>query len=193
MSSREKILNALKANKPDYIDLPTWTWESNTSNVTDTFVSTLQRIGGTASIIKDITTIQKDLEETDRQQKRIVNNLAALTWNNTDNLIQETAIELEGIEVAIMEGSVGVAENGAIWVHEKNMVHRALPFICQHLILVLPINKIVSTMHEAYANIDLTRHGYGAFIAGPSKTADIEQALVIGAHGPRSLKVYLVE
>jgi L-lactate dehydrogenase complex protein LldG len=116
-----------------------------------------------------------------------------LNWNHADDLIHETAFELEKIEVAIIEGSIGVAENGAVWVHEKSMVHRALPFICQHLILVLPMQKIVSTMHEAYANIDITKYGFGTFIAGPSKTADIEQALVIGAHGPRSLKVYLVE
>ncbi len=68
-----------------------------------------------------------------------------------------------------------------------------LPFICQHLILVIDDENFVANMHEAYQKIDTNKSGYGTFIAGPSKTADIEQALVIGAHGPRSLKVFIVQ
>ena len=48
-------------------------------------------------------------------------------------------------------------------------------------------------MHEAYENIDFTNAGYGAFVSGPSKTADIEQALVIGAHGPKSGYVIFID
>lgn len=71
------------------------------------------------------------------------------------------------------------------------MVKRVLPFIAQNLVIVLGISDIVPTMHEAYARIDVRDSGYGVFIAGPSKTADIEQSLVIGAHGPRSMTVVL--
>jgi L-lactate dehydrogenase complex protein LldG len=198
MSSREKILSALNASKPEYLPLATWVWDGQSSNVTETFIKTLESIGGSVSVIKDVNSIKQILlklhPDSYRDQKRIVNKVAALHWNDIDhNLARETAIELETIEVAILEGKVGVAENGAIWIDELAMGHRALPFICQHLILVLSIKKIVSNMHEAYSKIDVTEHGFGTFIAGPSKTADIEQALVIGAHGARSLRVFLVE
>ena len=84
-----------------------------------------------------------------------------------------------------------MAENAAIWVDEADLPHRALPFVAQHLAIVLPKRKIVADMHAAYARLPRPLPGYGVFISGPSKTADIEQALVIGAQGPKSLVVLL--
>jgi L-lactate dehydrogenase complex protein LldG len=78
-------------------------------------------------------------------------------------------------------------------LYERQLVNRILPFICQHLVLVIRAGSLVSNLHEAYRTIEVGREGYGVFIAGPSKTADIEQSLVIGAHGARSLLVYLVD
>jgi L-lactate dehydrogenase complex protein LldG len=99
---------------------------------------------------------------------------------------------LDVVDWAVLPGEFGVAENGAIWVTDEHVRHRAIYFIAQHLALVLPANQIVHTLHEAYDRIEPGRSSLGLFIAGPSKTADIEQLLVIGAHGPRSLTVICV-
>jgi L-lactate dehydrogenase complex protein LldG len=99
---------------------------------------------------------------------------------------------LDGIELAIIPGRFGVAENAAIWVDEADLPHRAVPFVAQHLAIVLPRRAIVADMHAAYRRLPLPMPGYGVFISGPSKTADIEQSLVIGAQGPKSLVVFLV-
>jgi L-lactate dehydrogenase complex protein LldG len=64
--------------------------------------------------------------------------------------------------------------------------------VTEHLVLVVPAGQIVHNMHQAYDRIRLERPGFGIFISGPSKTADIEQALVIGAHGARSCTLFLV-
>ena len=69
---------------------------------------------------------------------------------------------------------------------------RVLPFITQHLVLIVNKADILPTLHEAYETIGQQQYGYGTFIAGPSKTADIEQSLVLGAHGSRSLWVFLM-
>jgi len=66
-------------------------------------------------------------------------------------------------------------------------------FICQHLVLIINKKDIVGTLHQAYEKIEVNKEGFGLFIAGPSKTADIEQSLVIGAHGSRSTTVYVIE
>ena len=73
------------------------------------------------------------------------------------------------------------------------MIERALPFIAQNLALVIHKKDVVATMHAAYERIGDADYGFGTFIAGPSKTADIEQSLVLGAHGPRSMTVFLVD
>lgn len=97
-----------------------------------------------------------------------------------------------------MPGVFGVAENGAIWIAPQTPCERALMVLAEHLHVVLPADAIVDHMADAYRRLSAggvlghEGRGYGVFLAGPSKTADIEQSLVIGAHGPRSLSVYLV-
>jgi L-lactate dehydrogenase complex protein LldG len=98
-------------------------------------------------------------------------------------------LSLAGIEVLEIDGDFGVAENGAIWLSEEALPHRVAPFICQHL--VINVKKIVPHMHAAYEELGKVNSGFGLFLSGPSKTADIEQSLVIGAHGARSLTVVI--
>ncbi len=106
--------------------------------------------------------------------------------------------ELADVDFALLAGQFGVAENGAIWLTDEQLQHRVLPFIVQHLGLVIEAKQILSNMHQAYERItkpeaNFGKRGFGLFLAGPSKTADIEQSLVIGAHGPRSLTVFILE
>lgn len=99
--------------------------------------------------------------------------------------------QLAQLKSVIVEGQFGVRENAAIWVDETSFPHRLIPFICEELILCLRSGQLVHDMHEAYARIGKEMTGFGAFISGPSKTADIEQSLVYGAHGPKQTHVIL--
>ena len=92
----------------------------------------------------------------------------------------------------MVEGLLAVAENGAVWIRQ-NIRHKALYFGATALLIVVPREAVVDTMldavgHPAFADADFD---YGCFMSGPSKTADIEQALVFGAHGPISTTVVL--
>lgn len=100
---------------------------------------------------------------------------------------------LEDVDLAIVPAHFAVAENGACWVTEDQMVHRVLPFIAQKLAIVINKNNIFYNMHQAYEAIDGIDTAFGVFIAGPSKTADIEQSLVLGAHGPKSMDFLLID
>ena len=101
--------------------------------------------------------------------------------------------QLEAVEFAILPGQFAVAENAAVWVTSRAVRHQAIYYLTQHLALVVPRDQLLHNMHEAYARLSFDQAEFGCFISGPSKTADIEQSLVIGAHGPRSLAVFLVD
>jgi L-lactate dehydrogenase complex protein LldG len=94
------------------------------------------------------------------------------------------------VEVAVLESDFGVAENGSLLLREDQMLHRVLPFLCEHLVLTVNKNKLVADMHAACSFVP--GEGYCVFISAPSKTADIEQALVIGAHGPKTLTIIIM-
>lgn len=100
--------------------------------------------------------------------------------------------EFSDLDLAIIEGQFASAENAAIWLDESNLALRAIPFITAHLVIVIKKENIVGNMHETYERIGLVKSGFGIFIAGPSKTADIEQSLVVGAHGAMSLRVVIL-
>ncbi len=99
------------------------------------------------------------------------------------------------VSVAILCGALGVAENGAVGLDGREARPRALPVLCERLILLLDTSRIVPDMHAALAGLPdgaLAQHHF-TFVAGPSKTADIEGVLVQGAHGPRALAVFGVD
>lgn len=101
--------------------------------------------------------------------------------------------DLADVDYAVVRGEFAVAENGAVWCRAAAFgPHRVLPFIAQHLAIVVSPATLVHNLHEAYDRLAFEGPDFGLFISGPSKTADIEQSLVIGAHGARSLVVVLV-
>ena len=126
------------------------------------------------------------------EARRIASNLpeaASCATFNPDEL--EDPRDLAGTDVAIVRGAFGVVENGAVWI-PRAFRHKAMLFIPEALVILLDRKQIVCNMHEAYAREDFDTYDFGSFIAGPSKTADIEQALVIGAHGARDVTVILL-
>jgi L-lactate dehydrogenase complex protein LldG len=194
MSSREKILANIRQNRTKQeVILPTnIDFENTVGDKTDKFIAILKGIGGEA-VEADLDFIKKDIDEHFPSHLKIIN-LSPNVHIKSENIEQITdAHDLAFVDLAILEGLMGVAENGAIWLDETCFGgHRVLPFITQHLIIILNKENIVANMHKAYNKLEINKIGFGLFLAGPSKTADIEQSLVIGAHGARSLKVYLI-
>jgi len=166
------------------------------------FVKTSEAVGGQVIEVdkgRDINTLICELFP---DAKEIASNLPEITiaTRNPDTIGR--ARDLNGTDVGVIRGMFGVAENGCIWVPQQ-MKEKAVCFISEHLVILLKRTEIVNNMHEAYrrlANGDANSgielfddYGYGTFISGPSKTADIAQVLVMGAQAARSATVLLLD
>src|SRR5262249_25171206 len=99
---------------------------------------------------------------------------------------------LNDVDVGVVRSPLGVAEAGAVWLTQGELVVNALGVLSQHLVVLLDPAAIVDTMHDAYGHIDLTASPYGVFLAGPSATGDVEGGIIHGAQGGRSLTVLLL-
>ena len=193
MGSREKILEAVLTNQPEKMQLPDISvFKGDTGDKTRRYITTFSDVGGTALLIGDIKEIKMRVTEKYDISKRIITTIPQLS--DTYEALSATVDPhtYEDVELAIIKTGLAVAENGAVWLTEENMGQRIIPYICQHLAVLVEETDIVPTMHEAYEKIGSGNYGFGGFIGGPSKTADIEQALVLGAHGPLSMTVFIL-
>jgi L-lactate dehydrogenase complex protein LldG len=203
--SRESILSAIRSKNAPPAELPSLEerWITYPDPLAQ-FAAVIQSVGGTCHVVVGLDEANARLSELPawKAAKQTVSLVPGVGSSNVDISAVADPHELETLDFAILPGHFGVAENGAIWITDHGLRHRVIYFITQHLALVIPANQIVHNMHEAYEKLagpDASKFGgpvgqkvFGTFIAGPSKTADIEQSLVIGAHGPRSLTVFCV-
>jgi L-lactate dehydrogenase complex protein LldG len=191
--SRSRILSAVKANQPEQMELPVIkNFQQGFSSLTDKFSEILKGIGGNVHEVTDYAEISQILMARFPEANRIISTVAELSSIEKGTTDYEDPHSLEDVDLAIISSPLAVAENGSVWITDSHVPQRVLPFICQHLAVVVNKETLVSTMHEAYDKIGNLDYGFSVFIAGPSKTADIEQSLVLGAHGPKSMTVFLV-
>jgi L-lactate dehydrogenase complex protein LldG len=194
MSSRERILQAVAKNQPELEPLQQIPEFATTGSLIDNFVAASGLIGSRTFRISALSEIEKIIEGEYLSSDRILSLLPELShFTHLDTVSDTDPHTLANVKLALIKGHFGVAENSAIWVTEQLVGQRVLPFVTEHLAIVINLTDIVATMHQAYQRIADQEYGYGAFIAGPSKTADIEQSLVRGAHGPRSLTIFLLD
>jgi L-lactate dehydrogenase complex protein LldG len=194
MSSRQKILDAVRSRTLPPAELPSLSqaWIRYEDRQKQ-FAAALEFVGGRPAFVASRDEIGRVIAEHPAfaAAKKIVSRVAELPGNVDLSAVADPH-ELEDVDFAVLPGKFGVAENGAVWTTDEGLRQRAIYFIVQHLVLVIDGREIVNNMHEAYERLSLGAPGFGAFLSGPSKTADIEQSLVIGAHGPRSMTVICV-
>ena len=194
MDSREKILKTIETNLPPHQILPEIE-AINAINFEDkaaAFTKTTEGIGSKVVAVSSYDEITQYINEVFSKDVNIVATISELSsFTQLDAAVVPTL--LDDTMLAVIPAMMGVAENGAVWVTDAIFKTRALPFICENLAVVLNKKDIVNNMHQAYEAIGESDYAFGLFIAGPSKTADIEQSLVLGAHGPKTMTIFLMD
>ena len=206
MASKEDILSKYRANVREKFDMPDLS-DIKATTYPDPllqFMNMTKSVGGNAIEVEKGRDINELIKELYPDAKEIASNLPEITiaTRNPDDVGR--ARDLNGTDVGVVRGVFGVAENACVWIPHQ-MKEKAVMFISENLVILLDKKQIVNNMHEAYKRLSdqansqeplaksFNDYGYGSFISGPSKTADIAQVLVMGAQAARSATVLLLD
>ena len=193
MSKKEDILAKFRKNVIKKYDMPRL---DDIKGITYPdplvqFISMTENVGGKVVELEKGQDINQLIRELYPDAKEIASNLPEITIATRNPDTVESPQALNGTDVGVIKGVFGVAENACVWI-PQTMKEKAVCFISENLVILLDRTQIVNNMHDAYKRIEFNDYGYGSFISGPSKTADIAQVLVMGAQAARSATVVLV-
>ena len=190
--NKEDLLAKIRANIHTTYDMPSFDDMKGVqyADPLKQFVEMSKTVGGKVVELENGQDINEVIKTCYPDAKVIASNLPEVTIANRNPDTVAEANDLNGTDVGVVRGVFGVAENGCIWI-PQTMKEKAMCFISEYLVILLDRKQIVNNMHEAYQRIEFNSYGYGCFISGPSKTADIAQALVMGAQAARGVTVVL--
>ncbi len=124
--------------------------------------------------------------------------LKALPWETEPLLTLSDGPARPADAVSLTSAFAGIAETGTLMLCSGPEGPTTLYFLPETHVVVLRTSQVVGPYEDAW---DRLRQAYGAaglprtvnLITGPSRTADIEQTIQLGAHGPRRLCILLVD
>jgi len=193
MISRETILNAIRYNLPqervEHPGIPDFAWTGGPLKAA--FVRRLEEAGGAAHDVGSAAEAEAKLRALHPDAKVICSAVPEIAGTRRAESVDDPH-DLADVDVGVVRAQFAVAEGGAVWLTQEDLVVDALGFLSQHLIVLLDPDQIVTDMHEAYRRVRLDSTAYGCLMMGPSATADIESTLVHGAQGVRSLNVFFL-
>ena len=190
--NKEELLGKLRRNTIHQFDMPEASIDGiKYENTIEQFIEMSHKVGSEVIEAKAGEDLNELIRKAYPEAQVLASNVKGIKVDLNPDMVSE-AQDLNGTDIGIVEGDIAVAENGCVWV-PQTMKERVVCFVSENLVILVHRDKIVNNMHEAYRRIHMTEYGYGCFISGPSKTADIEQALVMGAQAARGVTVIIVD
>lgn len=116
--------------------------------------------------------------------------LARLPW--PDDMALDIGTTDGVARLAVSQAHAGIAETGSLVMLSGPATPTLLNFLPEHQVVVLEAGSVLRHLDEALLLLDASLPRALNLVTGPSRTADVEQTLQLGAHGPRSLHVLLL-
>lgn len=191
MSSRDEILARVRRLSPPAVPQPELPPFAAPAPSFDAFAAALGRMGGRIAELADPTApgaVAAWIAHHFPDAKEIASAVPEVV--GTKRLADaRSPRELDDVDVGVVRAAFGVTETGSVLLTERELQVEALGFLAQHLVVLLDPARLVSTVHDAYAEPVFATARYQILMTGPSATADIEGVLIHGAQGVRSLTV----
>jgi len=191
MASLEDFFSSLTASSIESTPMPPMPIATIDAPLREYFIEVLEMVGGVLGLGDDLSDVRRTASDLVAQNLQVLSLVEGVEGNRDPSAVRDPH-DLKDIDYTIAPARLAVAENGSVWISGEDLVSRNAVVICEHLIAVVDESCIVGTMSEAIGRVGKLGGGWGVFVSGPSKTADIEQALVMGAHGARSMTVYVL-
>jgi len=101
--------------------------------------------------------------------------------------------ELASIPASLVEASFAIADTGSlVFLYDESRT--SLPhFLSDCIFVVIKQQQIIANQFDLFNKLSVEKAKNMVFVTGPSRTADIEKVLTLGAHGPRRLIVMMLE
>ena len=187
-ASRDKILAAIRANKPSPRPLPDVPLfdEDRDDDLEGRFFAAFKAMGGT--VLDGWGAARARIAEAE-----VVVSLVPEFRGNRDLDPTAAPSTLADVDIAVVRAAFGIAETGSIALTERDLGVNTLGYLAQHLVVLLDPADILVNLHHAYQRPEFGTARYCVFHTGPSATADIEGVLIQGAQGVRSLSIILLK
>lgn len=199
MSSKNEILERLRKNVRETYAMPDLTFQK--TEYADPVAEYIKQTTTTAAAklieVKAGDDLNQLIQQAYPEAKVIASVVPGVKATINPDEVAE-AQELDKVDVTVLEGGVACAENACVWI-PMNMKQKACMFTAVSLVVIVSRKNTVSNMHQAYKFLEdmgydnTSKYGFGTFMSGASKTADIEQTLVYGAQAATSMTVLLTE
>jgi L-lactate dehydrogenase complex protein LldG len=191
MAGKREFFASLAPTSVESTPMPALPTSAIDAPLGEVFASMLESVGGTlgqGNRLADVDRRVAGLLDEGRQ----VLSLVPGVQGNRDPAAVTDPHQLGDLDYTVAPARLAVAENGCVWISGDDLVMRNAVFICEHLIAVVDEDNLVGTLSDAIERVGALGGRWGVFVSGPSKTADIEQALVMGAHGARTMTVHVL-
>ena len=191
MATRAEFFAGLSPCAIEPVAMPSLNFSPLDAPVLQVFRQMLAAVGGIAgagSTLPEVDQFARSLLDGGSHVLSLVDGVTG----SIDTSTVHSPRQLAHVDYTIAPARLRVAENGSVWIDGRDLPQRSAVFICEHLVVTCHAASVVGTLSDAMRQLGSVAGNWGAFISGPSKTADIEQSLVIGAHGARSCTVFLL-